>query len=110
MRKKIELRMSPTDALAIMAEGNPGAISAMIKLMDNPNGFFDVLRLDDMNMRGPQIWVAFKDVCKGDVELFRQKIRERDSAMITQVNKEMFMDESWKEHAKGPAGHQDDSR
>lgn len=99
-RKKIELKMDVIDVLVTMAEGNPGAINAIRQLMDgNENGILDVLRLDDMNIRGSQIWVGFKDVCEGNVELFRKKIRDRDMEMVHLINKEMFADPSWTEMA-----------
>lgn len=85
-RQKIGLNSSIRDALVIMAEGNPGAINVLVKLMEDPIGFIDVLHLDDMNMRGSQIWVGYKDHCKQDIEAFRKCIRERDPAMVATVN------------------------
>lgn len=105
MRKKIELNMTPMDVMLTMAEGNPGAISAMTSLMeDGPQGIFDVLHLDDMNMRGPQVWVAYKDFCGGNTKIFREKIRARDKEMISFVNTEMFRDPSWSEIATPNGG------
>lgn len=100
MRKKIQLDMTQIDVLVEMTEGNPGAMNAIKRLMDSPDGLFDVLRLDDMNIRGPQIWVGFKDVCNGDIALFQKKIRDRDPEMVNKINEEMFMDKNWTERAR----------
>lgn len=87
-REKITLHMNQMDVLIAMAEGNPGAISAMTQLLEDPAGLFDVLHLDDMNMRGPQIWVGFKDFAGQDVGKFREAIRKRDPEMVAIVNRE----------------------
>ena len=42
------------------------------------DGIFDILSLDDMNMRGSQIWVAYKDHCGQDIEKFIACIKERE--------------------------------
>ncbi len=87
-RPKIGLTDSPRDVLIMMSEGNPGALSAMIKLLqrDQTFGFIRILSLDDMGMRGSQIWIGFKDHCKEDIEAFEKAIDDRDPAMVATVN------------------------
>lgn len=85
-REKVGLSDSPMSVLLKMAEGNPGAATVMGKLIaDDPMGFIDVLHLDDMGMRGSQIWEAFK-FCKQDIAALRKAIRGRDKAMVAHVN------------------------
>lgn len=86
-RRKIDL----TDWATCMSEGNPGALTVLIALMKRDStgaGLMEILSLDDMNIRGAQIWIAYKDHCKGDIELLAQKIKERDKNMIATVNRE----------------------
>ena len=75
----IQLGDDPISSLLSLAQGNPGAATVLGKLLqDGPQGYMDILHLDDMGMKGPQIWVAWKDYCKQDLEAFRKAIRARD--------------------------------
>lgn len=85
----IQLTDDPMSSIVSLSEGNPGAISVLVKLLEaGPLGFMDILHLDDMGMKGPQIWVAWKDHCKQDIEAFRKAIRARDPDMVATVNRE----------------------
>ena len=59
MRKRIELTDSMNDMLFKMSEGNPGGLNVLMGLMDRDPLVF--LALDDMNIRGTQIWIGYKD-------------------------------------------------
>lgn len=87
-RERIGAHDSLQDIIIKMSEGNPGALTALVEVVkaDPVMGFMDLLHLDDMGMRGPQIWVAFKDHCKQDLAAFVKAIRERDQAMVDTVN------------------------
>lgn len=86
-REKLKVTGDMRDTLIQMSEGNPGAVSVLVQLIkDDPMGFIDVLNLDDMGMRGSQIWIAYKDHCKEDIGAFRKALRDRDPAMVATVN------------------------
>lgn len=91
-RKKIELSDSLMDVVTKMAEGNPGAanVIGMILQNDQTKGLFTLLDLDDMNIRGPQIWVGFKDHCHQDLDKFVKAANDRDEAMIETINRECY--------------------
>lgn len=66
-----------SEAVAAVAEGNPGAISAMascmkaVSLVDpqhilGPAGI--ILQLDSFEIYGPRVWMLFKDVCGQDAK------------------------------------------
>jgi len=74
------------DLIFIMSEENPGALSVLYKLLENPMGITDILHLDDMNIRGSQIWVGYKDHCYEDIEKFRDSIRGRNKDMVETIN------------------------
>lgn len=61
-RERLDLNDSPFDMMIKMSEGNPGAITALAELAKNDPmdmaGMMLILHLDDMGMRGSQIWVA----------------------------------------------------
>lgn len=93
-RKKIGLDNTVLDMVTEMSEGNPGAINVMMAVIKSSEiGVFDILHLDDMNMRGPQIWVGFNDYANGDLDKFIKAVRERSKEMITIVNRDSGIDE-----------------
>lgn len=49
-------------------------------------GFMELLHIDDMGMRGPDIWIGYKDHCNSDLAAFRRAIVERDPAMVAAIN------------------------
>ena len=53
---------------------------------DKQMGFMTILSMDDMDIRGSQIWVGFKDHCKSDVAAFMKAINDRDPAMVATIN------------------------
>ena len=89
MRKKIDLGMSSQDVLSIMSEGNPGALMVLGQLLKDPTTVQYIFGLDDMNIRGGQIWLGFKDVCKQDFTVFMEKIKTRDQGMVDYINNYM---------------------
>lgn len=86
-RKPIDLTDSTLEVVMKLSEGNPGAVTAIGSLMkDDPMGILLALHLDDMGMRGEQIWAAFQYHCKGDVDAFKKAVKDRDKEMIATVN------------------------
>ncbi len=66
------------DVLVKMSEGNPGGLQAMIQMIktDQARGCGCVLLLDDMNIRGTQIWICFSNVCGQDALLLMDFIED----------------------------------
>ena len=86
-RQKIELKDSTLDVIYKISEGIPGAIVGMAELMKSDSaGFMLLLGLDDMNIRGSQIWIAYKYLYKEDGKKFKEAVRKRDSKMIDFIN------------------------
>lgn len=91
MRKPLEKSMKVVDLLVTMAEGNPGAATVLAQMMNfdpqNPTAcLLNVLSLDDMNMRGSQIWVAYKYYCDHNLDRFIACVNTRDQGMVDKVN------------------------
>jgi hypothetical protein len=88
MRKKIDLSMSLQDIIVLMAEGNPGGLTTLIKLvkLKGDDAFLSLLALDDMNIRGSQIWVGYKDFAGEDINEFHEAIHHRQQEMIVKIN------------------------
>ena len=87
-RKEINVTASTMDMLLLISEGNPGAATVLAQLMKEDNGILLVLGLDDMNIRGTQIWIGFKDYCKNDMKRFAECILKREAGMIEKINQE----------------------
>ena len=87
-RKEIDVASSTMDMLILMAEGNPGAVTVLAQLLKEENGIVLVLGLDDMNIRGTQIWIGYKDYCGNDIKKFAEYILKRDKGMIEKINQE----------------------
>ena len=87
-REAVNFSDSTQTVLVKMSEGNPGAVSVLMDLLkrDDPAALMTLLTLDDMNMRGPQIWVGYKDHCESDIEKFAACINDRDPEMVATVN------------------------
>lgn len=90
MRKKISIT-DPASMIAKMSEGNPGAFSVLVEMLNREFGLFDILNLDDMNIWGPMIWIGFKHHCGEDLEKFVECCKKRDPEMVATINREAEM-------------------
>ena len=86
-REKINLMSSCQDLAILMCEGNPGALSVIMQLIQSENTIA-LLNLDDMNIRGTQIWIGYKDYCGEDINKFVGCLNSRDPKMVARINKE----------------------
>ena len=85
-RKPIQLTDTMMDTMVKMSEGNPGGLRVLLEVYSKDP--LMILGLDDMNIRGWQIWVGYKDFCKCDLDLFIEKIKERSGDMVDIINQE----------------------
>lgn len=75
MTKINDPAISTIDALTLMADGNPGAITVLVSLLTvSPSS---ILYLDELEMYGPDIWVLYKDECDEDLDRTVATIHER---------------------------------
>lgn len=100
MRTNIDPFKDLRDSIFTMSEGNPGAIKVLGSCLKK-QGQMDfmmgtLLHLDDMNIRGSQIWIAFKDYCahgsdritgtNENLNRFIEAVKQRDPNMVDMVN------------------------
>lgn len=87
-RKRITLGGSVQDLILIMGEGIPGALRVLLDIItdDSESGLMTILGLDDMNIRGSQIWIGYKDFCGEDLEVFKLAIKDRSREMVDLIN------------------------
>lgn len=88
MRKELRLDMSFVELVTTMSEGNPGCVNALMSLIeaDPKTGMLLFLHLDDMNIRGTQAWIGYKDYCGCDIQKFIEAIKSRDAGMVEKIN------------------------
>lgn len=67
---RITLMDTPLTAIVKLAEGNPGAVSVLGRVMTeggkiDPDSkpFLILLNLDTLGLYGPRVWMLYKDVC-----------------------------------------------
>lgn len=91
-REAINLSDSTQSVIVKMSEGNPGALTVLVDMLktQDPTALMNILSLDDMNIRGSQIWVGYKDHCGSDMDKFIQAVKDRDADMVETINRECY--------------------
>ena len=88
-RERINLNDKTSDIIYKMCEGNPGTLNVlMYYAQDFVENMTVILGFDDMNMRGSQIWVAYKDFAGEDFEKLAEAVKRRDPELVAVVNRE----------------------
>ncbi len=83
-RKTLNMDESIAEIIVNLSEGNPGAATVLLKLIQvDP---FIIFRLDDMNIRGAQIWFGYKDCCHENLELFMKLLQEMNQQLVDGIN------------------------
>ena len=84
MSEKINGKESIDEVMAKMSEGNPGAMNVICNLVSN-GSLMDVLYLDAMGIYGPDIWIAFKNCCHGDIKKLQERLKFNDLDLIKEI-------------------------
>jgi len=91
--RRVDPSMSPFDALTAMAEGNPGAIKALMALLnyhklqdDEAVAWIRIFQLDEMRIYGPAIWILYDDYCKRSLDVLDTVINNNDEAVVDFLN------------------------
>lgn len=88
MREKID-GLHGIELMMAMSEGNPGALMVMTELAKRWGPLATsvlIVVLDKMNIRGSQIWVAYKDFADGQLDRLAMAIAQKDPEMVAKVN------------------------
>lgn len=96
MRKKITQFTSTMEAVINLSCNNPGAVTVMMELIKENEDLSThrMLMLDDMNLAGSSLWIAYKDYCKQDINKLIGKIKERNGEMVDYINSHPGRDKS----------------
>lgn len=82
-----DINDSPLSAILKVGKGNPGALRVLLNINDKmPHGLAFIIKLDEMGIRGSDIWLGFKDYCKQDLHKFYTLVMEGDEGMQEFIN------------------------
>lgn len=82
--EKITSDMSMMDMMMVMSEGNPGAITVLMQMMQDPRSILDILLLDSLDIRGSKIWMLYSDSCGKNVGKFNRTLMALRGGAYTQ--------------------------
>ena len=90
---KIKLSDTTKDVLVKMSEGNPGALSVLIRILNNPqidpDSFMGpmgaILSLDTLELYGSNIWILYKDVCGESISKMLAVIRAQQLGFVSEA-------------------------
>ncbi len=87
--KRLTLTTKLEDAMVSMSEGNPGALTVLMQLMKKlgPEGAIMMAWLDDLELYGPAIWGAYKNVCNCDINVLAERLRHDRRGLRDEVLK-----------------------
>jgi len=84
-KERIHLYDKAEDAVLKLSDGNPGALIVLIDLLKQPSGLLRILRLDAFGIYGQWIWIAYKDICKGNIDLLIEKLIKNGDELIKEI-------------------------
>jgi len=87
IRKNIDFEKTPFQKIfLIMSEADAGGGDVISKLLEK--SFQYLIDLDDMNIRGGQIWLAY-EYCNKNIETLMDYITNRDVKMVNSINEQL---------------------
>ena len=74
---RLTSNMSMEDMLITMCEGNPGALTCMMQMIqtDPMTGMLDILLFDSLGIYGSKIYMVWNDCCGRDMAKFKETIQ-----------------------------------
>lgn len=89
----INMNSTVLDAVVTLADGNPGAVTALAELIKANEGeaLLTMLRMDELGMTGSVIWVAYKDFANYDIPALVQGVAEQSPRMLGMIEKRCGM-------------------
>lgn len=94
---RIQLDMSIKDAVIAMSNGNPGALSVCMQILEQGSiidpqdafgGFGALMQLDMLGIYDERIWMFYKDVCAQHLGKMLAVIRANQSGQVVEANKD----------------------
>ena len=68
--------MGIKEAIFTMSEGNPGALTCMMEMMNsNPMALLDILYFDSLGIYGSKIYMLWNDCCNRDMDKLNETLQ-----------------------------------
>lgn len=84
LNKRITVGMKVPEMIMNVSEGNPGAMSCLIYLINKNAKNIEALKMfDDMGIYGSKIYMIWNDSCKRDIDKFEKTIQLIKEGIIT---------------------------
>lgn len=92
MTHKLQPSDTGQETISKLADGNLGALTVLMQMMDNHlEQAGDICyALDDMNIYGSRLWLAYQDYCNGYAYEFFRLVLNRNAGLIEFLNQEKF--------------------
>ena len=82
---RITANMDMKEMLMTMAEGNPGALTCMMSMLQtDPMALLDILYFDSMGIYGSKIYMLWNDCCGRDMSKFKETIKYLRSGAVSE--------------------------
>lgn len=82
---------TPVETIVKMAEGNPGAATVMANMLMK-GMIIGIFALDELEIYGPSVWVAYKDCCGSDLDKLNERLEKLDTTLLAEIDKAMNPD------------------
>ena len=85
----LPITILPMEIVKTMADGNPGAMRVMFQFLEQDvfDGIEAIRTLDRIEIYGPDIWFAYKDICGQNVDILRNRLRNNPYMLREEVRK-----------------------
>lgn len=82
--EKITGDMNMMDMMMVMSEGNPGALTVLMQMLQSPKGLLDILLLDSLDIRSGKIWMLYSDCSNKDMGKYNRTLMALRCGAYTQ--------------------------
>lgn len=70
------LNSTAMDIVVKLSDGNPGAVTVLMKMLQDPMNLLAILLFDTFSIYGSNIWIAYKDYAKEDINVLISALRD----------------------------------
>ena len=72
---KLNMEMTIQEAIITMSEGNLGALTCLLKMLEsNPMAILDILYFDFLGIYGSKIYILWNDCCNRDINKLNETL------------------------------------
>ncbi len=94
---RITLNDTIQSTVVKMSDGNPGAMTVLMKLLQKEHGIFKLLKLDTLGIYGSAIWVVYKDLLGEDIDVLDRHLAANtlESTILAKCREDEYFKREW---------------